>query len=137
MESRDEALDRVTTEANRLVHVTATYRPRLVAIERHVIDHMAMISADGQRCLTVVRRILAAVEERLDALSKELSTGTDEAVRAALQLAISPIILKNDSLNKLITEAELPPISPIELKNVLETLLSKIQVKRRPRYASF
>lgn len=136
MEAKQEFLNEVSLEANRLVYVIATYRPRLTAIERHMIDNMAVVSPDGQKALSLIRRVLDATEIRLDEISRLLALGTQEGIDSANRLVESPLTVKNDSLHKLITEDPIPPIPTLELKKALDIFFGKIQITKRTRQAN-
>ncbi len=121
----------VERAADQLVRVITTTRVKLTSIERDVIDRMASVSQDGQRCLSAARRILRAVETRLNTINSYIQHGSEGDLRAAARLAHAPLILSNDSVNKLISEDDIPPIELGSVQPTLEHLLARIVVQKQ------
>ena len=121
----------VERSAGQLVRIIASTRARITSVERDMIDHFASVSSEGQRNLSAVRRILSAVEKRLNTINSFIQHGSEEDLRAAVKLANTPLILPNDSMTKLITEGEIPPIEPANIQPTLEDLLSRITVQKK------
>ena len=116
-----------------LVQLIHSSRTRIEAVEREMIDHMASVSPEGQKNLTAARRIVGALERRLEILNSYLYKGAQADLYSAYKLLSSPLVLPNDCVNKLISEADIPPIPPAEIKPMLEQLLNRISLQRKQR----
>jgi len=121
----------VERSAGQLVRIIASTRARIASIERDMIDHFATVSSEGQRNLSTARRILTAVEKRLNTINSYIQHGSEIDLQAAVKLASTPLILPNDSMTKLISEADIPPIEPANIQPTLEQLLSRITVEKK------
>lgn len=122
--------------ADQLVKIITSSRVRIAIIESDMIDHLAAVSPDGQRSLTTARRLLSAMEKRLTTINSCIQHAGEEDLKAAIRTARSPLVLPNDSVNKLISEADIPPIDPANLKPMMDSLLARIVVKK-PQKVSF
>ena len=132
MNSNDASLwAQVERAADQLVRVITGFRIQILEIERDMIDRLAAVNAEGQKCLSAARRIVNAVEKRLNTMNTYLQHGTEADLRAALKISQMPLILANDPMSALISEDALPPIDPAKLQPTLENLLSRVVVKKQ------
>jgi hypothetical protein len=117
--------------ADHLAHLIAIARGRIELIEREMIDHLAIVDADGQKSISTVRRIIGALEQRLDKLNQYLHDNSHVELAAAFRLLSSPLVIPNDFVNKLISEENIEPIPVAEIQPVLNHLLTSIKIQRR------
>jgi len=132
MNSNDANLwSQVERAADQLVRVITGFRVQILEIERDMIDRLAAVSPEGQKCLSAARRIVNAVEKRLNTMNTYLQHGTEADLRAALKISQMPLVLVNDPMTALISDDTLPPIDPAKLQPTLENLLSRVVVKKQ------
>lgn len=121
----------VERASDQLVRLITSSRARIAVIESDMIDHLAAVSSDGQRSLTTARRVLMAVEKRLSVINSCLQHGSEEDLRRAIRTARSPLVIPSDSINKLISEADIAPVEPANIKPLMDQLLSRIVVRKQ------
>ena len=121
----------VERSADHLVRLITSSRAKISIVESEMIDHLASVSQDCQKSLTTARRLLAAMENRLNTINSFLQHATEDDLRAAIRTARSPLVLPNDSINKLISEADIAPIEPANLKPIMDSLLARIVIKKQ------
>ena len=130
-ESGFELRDQIERSAEYLLRLIGVSRKRIRDIESQMIDHLAVVTGDSQKRLTAARRIIAALEKQLDTINNFLRTGSESDLFAAHKMVTRPLILPNDSVNKLISEADIEPIPPKEIQPTLEKLLTSITIQKR------
>ena len=132
MNSNDASLwSQVERAADHLVRIITGFRVQILEIERDMIDRLAAVSPEGQKCLSAARRILGAVETRLNTMNRYIQHGTEADLRAALRLSQMPLVLVHDPMTTLITDDALPPIDPAKLQPTLEGLLARVVVQKK------
>ncbi len=117
--------------ADHLVRLITTTRVQLAQVEHEMIDHLAVVSQDGHRSLGTAQRIVAALEKRVHLINSFLQHGTEADLRAAIKVAASALVLPNDCMSKLISEADHAPIEPAGIKPTLDKLLSRIVLSKQ------
>ncbi|MFN8388696.1 MAG: hypothetical protein U0136_00225 [Bdellovibrionota bacterium] len=125
--------ERVIAHADYLSLVIATSRQKIVAIEAQMSSKLGSLSPEGSRALLQVRRIISAVEGRLDRLTAALNESTDTAIYGAVKLTLQEIAVPHDAVHALITEAPPPPINPQTLQHTLSSLFAKMKFTRAER----
>ncbi|MFN8392569.1 MAG: hypothetical protein U0136_19910 [Bdellovibrionota bacterium] len=121
----------IERSADHLIRMITASRSKIELIESEMIDRMAVVSAEGQRNLTAARRIVGALERRLDKLNNHLGSGAPSDITAAFKLLGSPLQVPNDCVNKLISEASMEPIAVEDIEPTLNRLLLAITPQRK------
>ena len=107
------------------------YGTQLKAIEHEMIDHFGYLEPEGQKALTVTRRLLQAVNQRLKKINSYTVFDSVKSLELATELAESPIALESDRLSQLSTELPVPPVPLRELRTKLDELFAQMTIVRR------
>ncbi len=118
--------DKVLAHSDHLSVAVAKALNRIGDIQQDMHQTLGSLSADAGRKLLQARRMIGALERRLDELTVLLTEGTEDSVYSAFRLAQAPIPVPHDAVNALLTEQPLPPINPLSARRDIEVLLNSI-----------
>ena len=123
--------DQVIAQADRLAGLIAVNQRRIEEIEKEMLRQVGTVSAEGMRRLHATKRIVAALEQRLDDVRELLTKGGSADLTAAKTLIESKLVVADNPMTTLITADPLPPIQSHDLERSLNSLMSGIRVVRR------
>lgn len=123
--------EEIIAQADRLAGLIAVNLRRIDEIEKEMLRQVGSVSADGMRRLHTSKRIVSALEQRLDSVRELLTKGGEHDLRAAKSLLDSRLVVADNPMTTLITADPLPPIQSHDLERALNSLMSGIRVVRR------
>lgn len=138
--SRKEKVDALLSSLDATVELlNATvkdYRFALQHIETEMIDHFGHLTPEGQRAMTIARRMLDVIEQRLAILAKHTFFNSLHELRQTEELARRPIGIDDNCVTRLCTEGELPMVEVSELRGHLDDLFNKMVITHRQQIFS-
>lgn len=125
--------EKVLTHADYLAATIAHSKNRISDIEYGFQSNLGALPTEGSKKLLQARRIVTALERRLDEITSILNETGQSGVHNAFRLTQCAIRVPNDAIHALITEAPLPDINPLTARKDLESLLGSIHLHERKR----
>jgi hypothetical protein len=129
--------ERVITHADYLASVIANTRRKVQVLEEEMNARQGGFNAESGKALLEMRRIIAALEMRLDLLTAALERNTESAIYKAAKLTLTEIPIPNDAVHALITEAPTPPLNPQLLQHTLNKLIAKASPRSPRKFSGY
>lgn len=123
--------ERVIAGADRLAGLIAVNARRVDEVEREMVRQVNSVSGDGMRRIHLAKRIVVALEKRLDEVRKLLSSEVPSDIDKACLVLDRPIAVPDDPMTTLITAERLAPIPVADLERTLNSLMSGVRVVRK------
>ncbi len=120
-----------------IIELINSSRKEIYEIEKLVVSNLNMTVHGGSKNLSTARRIIQALENRLDKIQELTREPTLDNLKNAYNMAFSKLCLTNDTLNKLITEDDIQPIEVNKIKTTIDHLLDNVIVKKQKKISIF
>ena len=140
--SREEILARISAQEKQIVGVLNDARNRVRTIERLMENRIHLIGSDIIKSHLNAKRIIAALEARLDRVHALCRASENRDLIRAYRLLNADLHVQADAVNTLISAEELPPLPLQNLALAVDELLRRAetalqQIEQRTRRASF
>lgn len=116
--------------------IVKDYRFALQHIETEMIDHFGHLAPEGQRAMTISRRMLDVIEQRLAVLAKRTFFNSLDELRQTEEFARQPIGIDDNCVTRLCTEERLPVVEVAGLRSYLDELFNKMVITHRQQIFS-
>lgn len=123
--SGSSARVRIEAQMELIESLISRYQPKLIALEQEAARLVAPLSKGGISGLTCARRIISALEERLDLLvqcSKSL-----ERMGYAVTIVDSPLLCRSDSMSAVLDATPIPALMPEHWDAALSSLHTQVE----------
>lgn len=122
----------VAAEAQSLADLALLVKKKIELVQRELVDHRVVLTHEGMQNFGLLRRILSSLDERIQIVGEYLSSGTSSDIMKALGLLKQPLVIANDTLNRLLDEEPIRPIARSELRGILMKLLNGLEFVEQP-----
>jgi hypothetical protein len=102
-------------------------KSRLMAVQSQMMDRMLSTSPEYTNSVVDVRRIIGALESRLDKLLEYSEDPRSALMIKARKLVKEELIIPCDAVNALISSQELPSLTPEQWEPTLDRLLTRAE----------
>ena len=116
---------RIETQMELIESVLQRYQSKVLGLEKDAARLVAPLSKGAISGLTCARRIIRALEERLDVLvecSKSL-----ERLGYALTITDSPLLCRTDSMSAVLDATPIPALMPEQWDAALSSLVTQVE----------
>ena len=114
---------RLRRRAEELQESVAEYKERLAKVEPHVMDYFNSISAEGAQAFNLAKKIIQAVDARLEEIAQALARGNSKAISRGLRITDADLNLTTSSVHLLtMSDEEIPVLQHHDVGPKLEEL---------------
>ncbi len=122
-------------EADKLTKLINVSRNKLVELDGKVMKNMTRITSGETNALISARRIVRALEARLQELNAFLLYRAANTVNEAENLLKKNLIIPSDPMTTVLDSSPIRPLRPSDWQNTLEALFSRVESKIPIRHA--
>lgn len=122
-------------EAEKLANLIRFSRNKLTELDAKVMKNMPRMTSTETNALISARRIVRALETRLQELNAFLLYRAGNTVADAENLIKQNLIIPSDPLTTVLDAAPIRPLRPSDWRGTLEALFARVEAKIPIRHA--
>jgi hypothetical protein len=119
-----ELLNEINALERKNIELINKSRDRMHDVERLMENRIHLISSDTIKAHINAKRIIGALERRLERVRDLVATSNIPELAKALRLLESDLVVPSDTMNTLIGTDQIPSVASGKIKTTLERLLS-------------
>ncbi|MCB0343828.1 MAG: hypothetical protein KDD66_01855 [Bdellovibrionales bacterium] len=122
-------------EADKLTNLIRVSRDKLVDLDGKIMKNMSRMTSAETNALISARRIVRALETRLQELNAFLLYRAGNTVEQAEELMRKNLVIPSDPMTTVLDATPIRPLRPSDWKGTLEALFSRVEAKIPIRHA--
>lgn len=116
----------IRSARDRLAWLVLKSKQRISVFESGMIEKLQRMTSTGVRSLIAAKRIVNALEERLQQLDGVLATNDPTRLNDAIECLRTPLLIPDDTLSSIMDAQPMPPLLPDDWERTLQSHLNNL-----------